>query len=128
MLRQLLHGTIALLLWVVFIFYWSIVFQRPMSSDTRASLTTLAILTGAGILFLSFWIYHNVRIHKKFRRRKRRREASFHAEADHLGRVIIFDDIDVLRRSHYIEVEVRATGAFDPPVEEKIFKARRSLG
>jgi hypothetical protein len=127
-LRQLLHGIVALLLWVVFVFYWSIVFQRPMSSDTRASLTTLAIVTGAGILFLSFWVYHNVRIHKKFRRRKRRRDASFLAEADHLGRVIVFEDFEALLRSHYIEVEVRTDDPSDPPVEEKIFKARRGLG
>jgi hypothetical protein len=122
-LRQLLHGTIALLLWVVFVLYWMIVFRRPMSADTKTSLATLGFLALTGILFLIFWIYHNVRIHKTYRRRKRRRETAFPVDRDCLGRSIVYEGIGMLLNACYIEVEVRRVEEGEAPVEEKIFWA-----
>jgi len=124
MLRQLLHGLVAVLLWVVFVYYWWIVLRRPMNPDTRTALTILAILTLASIFCLALWIYHNIRIHRRFHRRKERRSVSIEIKGDSLGRRIVVDDPYAIQHSNYVEVEVRRSVVSGQPIEQKVFRVR----
>ena len=124
MLRQLLHGVVAVLLWVVFVYYWWIVLRRPMNPDTRTALTILAILTLASILSLAAWIYHNIRIHRRLNRRKERRKVRAEIKGDCLGRVIMVDDPYWVQRSNFFEVDVKRSVVSGEPVEQKIFRVR----
>ncbi len=125
MLKQAFHVVIAVLLWIVFGYYWWIVLRRPMNPDTRTALTILAILVLAGIVCLTLWVFHNMRIYRTHHRRKERRKVIFAHDRDYLGRRIVIDDPYALRRSNYIEIEVTTTVVSGEPVEQKTFRARR---
>jgi len=95
-----------------------------MNPDTRMALTILAILTLASILCLALWIYHNIRIHRRFHRRKERRRVSIEIKGDSLGRRIVIDDPYAIQHSNYVEVEVRRSVVSGQPIEQKVFRAR----
>ena len=124
MLRHAMHAIAAVLLWAVFGYYWWIVLRRPMNPDTRTALSILAILVLAGVIFLTAWVFHNIRIYRTRQRRKERRKALADNDRDYLGRRIVMDDPYMLLRSNYIEVEVTGAAAPGGTVEEKTFRAR----
>ena len=128
MLRQVLHAIVAVLLWVVFGYYWWIVLRQPMNPDTQMALTILAILTLASILYITFWIFHNIRIHRTQHRRKERRKVEIETGRDYLGRRIVIDDPYALLKSNYIEIEVKRSFVSGEPVEWKVFKTRERAG
>jgi len=128
MLRNALHITAAALLWIVFVYYWSIVLRRPMSADTKTALVTLSVLTAASIAFLTAWVFHNVRIHRTMNRRKTRRGVALDVRHDFLGRRIVMDPPAALKRSSYIEVEIVRSFLPGDPFERKIFRPRTSSG
>jgi hypothetical protein len=128
MVRQLLHGVVAVLLWVVFVYYWWIVLRRPMNPDTKTAIITLSVLTSVSILCLAAWIFHNIRIHRRLHRRKQRRRMDVEISRDYLGRPIVIDDPYLLRRSNYVEVEVIRSYVSGRTVERKIIRARAEMG
>jgi hypothetical protein len=121
-LRHLLHAILAILLWIVFVIYWRIVFQRPMSPETKIALFTLGSIAFLSILFLSVWVFHNILISKKLHRRKERRGGMREPNQDFMGRWIVIDHPEVLRRASYIEVEVKSNMVDGKVVKEKIFR------
>lgn len=122
MCRHVLHAVVAVLLWVVFVYYWRIVFQQPMNPDTRTALIWLSVLTLVATLGLAAWVLHNILIYRRVgTRRKRRREAPGPTR-DYLGRRIVMDDADRLRRSNHIQVDVIRGSYNDVVMEQKIFK------
>jgi hypothetical protein len=123
MLRHVLHAVVAALLWIVFVYYWRIVFQEPMNPDTKTALLSLAILTLAAVSFLGAWIFHNVRIHRRFGERRMRRREAPAPGSDFLGRRIITDDAKGLRRSTHIVVDVVRVPGGDGALENKVFKS-----
>ncbi|MEJ2722232.1 MAG: hypothetical protein P8181_14020 [bacterium] len=121
MIRQLLHAVFAVLMWVVFVYYWNLVVRRPMNPDTKTALIALAVLTAVTVVMLCIWIYHNIRVHRRFRgRRRARREAALPVR-DYLGRRLMLGDADTLRRAGSIEVSVKSGWADGKYEEQKTF-------
>jgi hypothetical protein len=122
MFRHICHAVVAVLLWVVFVYYWRIVFRQPMNPDTRTALVTLALLTFATTVCLSAWVVHNILIYRRVRTRRQRRRETPGPTRDYLGRRIVMDDADRLRRARHIEVDVVRAPHHDVVVEQKVFK------
>jgi len=123
--RNALHVIIAVLLWLLFGYYWYVVMQQPMNPDTKTALVSLGVLSFLTILCLSGWVFHNIRIARQFPRRKVRRAGGREPVQDFLGRWIIVDEPDAIVDANYIEVEVRSTSVEGKVVEEKIFRTTR---
>ena len=102
MTRNVLHIVMGLLLWVVFAFYWHIVMQQPISDQTERALVIVGTVVAVITIFDWFWIFHNVRIARRTRRRGRRPEP-VSPKVDFLGRTFMSQD-DMLHRARYVEV------------------------
>ena len=122
MIRQLLHAIFAALMWVVFVYYWSLVVRRPMNPDTKMALTALAILTVVTSVGLCVWIYHNIRLSKKFEGRRRERREVILPAYDYLRRPLVMGNLDELRRTGAIEIVVVGSWINGQFVEQKAFK------
>jgi len=122
MLKQTIHAVVAVLLWVVFVYYWTIVFRQPMNPDTKTALVTLGVLTCLSALCLIAWVVHNVLVRRRVGERRRRRRNSPEPTRDYLGRRIIMENAERLRRSNHIEVEVARSPFHEVLVEHKIFR------
>lgn len=118
MIRQLLHAVLAVLMWVVFVYYWNLVIRRPMNPDTKTALVALAVLTAVTTVLLCIWIYHNIRVHRRFRGRRRARREAALPDRDYLGRRLMLEDAATLRRAGSIEVSVKS-GWVDGKYEEQ---------
>jgi hypothetical protein len=122
MIRQLLHAIFAALMWIVFVYYWSLVFRRPMNPDTKTALTALAILTVVTSVGLCVWIYHNIRLSKKFKGRRRERREVILPAYDYLRRPLVMGNLDELRRAGVIEIVVVGSWINGQFAEQKAFK------
>lgn len=122
-MRNILHALLALLLWVVFGFYWYLVAHRGMSEDARMALIILSSLSIFSALGMFVWIYHNVRIYRKLGRRSGRRAKVSVPSFDYMGRWIAIRNLKELRSSDHIAIEVKKTPHRNRLIEEKIFRA-----
>ena len=122
MSRHVLHVTGAVLLWVVFVLYWRIVARRPLNPETRIAAVSLGILSLLTIIYLGFWVFHNIRISQKFGRRKGKRRKRKDPIQDYLGRWIVVDNPKAARTARYVEVEVRSNIVNGKVIEEKLFR------
>ena len=122
-MRNILHALLAVLLWVVFGFYWYLVANRGMNQDTRTALFTLSVLSIFSALGMSIWIYHNERIYRKLGRRSGRRANISVPSFDYMGRWVAIRDLKKLRAANHIAVEVKKTLHRNRSIEEKIFRA-----
>ncbi|MCZ6767379.1 MAG: hypothetical protein O7D32_10665 [bacterium] len=122
-MRNILHALLALLLWVVFGFYWYLVMSRGMSQDTKTAIFTLSALSILSALGMITWIYHNVRIYRKLGRRSARRANVSVPSFDYMGRWVAIQDLKKLRATNHIAVEVKTTLHKNRLIEEKIFRA-----
>ena len=104
MIRTIIHVVFGIVLWVVFGYYWHLVIQQPITVQTRHALTAVGSLVAVITLFDWAWIYHNVRIARRGRRRVRRAAPGMPA-TDYLGRIFTEQE-DMLHRARYIEVSV----------------------
>lgn len=127
MVRNILQVALSLLLWALFVFYWQLVARRPMNSDTTTALITLGALSFLTIVFISFWVFHNIRLYRRFGPRVMRPVAPRMPIRDFMGRWVIIENPDRLRAADYIEIDIRSTVVDGMAVEEKIFRASRSL-
>jgi hypothetical protein len=109
-------------MWVVFVYYWQIVMQRPMNPDTRTAIISLGVLSFFSALYLTGWVYYNIRIARKFQRRKVRVTESKRPLKDYMGRWIVIDHPENLLTANYIEVEVKRIITRKKTIEEKIFR------
>lgn len=123
MVRQTLHAIVAVLSWFVFVYYWTVVVGRPMNPDTKTALVVLSAITILTALYLTLWIHHNIRIHRRVRHRRKHRRDARDPEQDYLGRRMIMENLQVLRRSNYIEVGVIRDWVSGVAVEQKIFRS-----
>jgi hypothetical protein len=126
-MRNVIHGIIAALLWVVFARYWQIVMRQPMSSETRVAIVTLGGLAFLSALFLTAWVYYNVRLARKLQRRQARVPERRQPLRDYLGRWVVVDHPEQLLTSRYIEVEVKRIETENRVIEEKIFRTRPEM-
>jgi hypothetical protein len=104
MVRTTIHIIMGTLLWVVFCFYWHLVMQQPISDQTRRALAIVGTIVAVITVFDWLWIFHNVRIARRTRRRGRRADPLL-PRTDFLGRTFTAQD-EMLRRARYIEVTV----------------------
>jgi hypothetical protein len=125
MLRHIYHITLAILLWIVYGYYWSLVAHEAPSPQTRIALILLGILCALVMLILAGWMTHNIRIHRLKARRKQRRPGPQPSMQDYLGRWVVEDDPDRLRSANYIEIEIRQKMVGDEVVEEKVYRSGR---
>lgn len=128
MIRQLLHAIVAILMWVVFVYYWSLVVRRPMNPDTKMALAALAILTLVTTVGLCIWIYHNIRLHRKFRGRRRERRGAELPTEDYLGRPLIIANLSEIQQARSIDVVVVGGWINGKYVEQKAFKPTPTTG
>jgi hypothetical protein len=120
------HGIIAALLWILYAYYWSIVGRRPLNPSTVVSLASLGVLAGLTMIILVVWIFHNIRIARKYQRRTVRPPAPRGAVKDYVGRWIVCDQPELLLTANYIEVDIKRTVTDKRTVEEKIFRVVRA--
>jgi hypothetical protein len=105
MARSILHILLGVLLWGVFGYYWHLVMQRPVSAEMKHALAIVSIIVASITVFDLLWVFHNVRIARRSRRRDRR-GASIPPASDFLGRAFVLQDDDMIRRARYVEVHV----------------------
>ena len=106
MKRHRLHIVLAVLLWIVFGYYWSIVVRRPINEHTRLALAVVGTIVAVIAAFAAFWISHNIRLARRHDRRHDRRKGIQAPERDYLGRDLISRSEDELTSAPYIEVYV----------------------
>lgn len=121
-MRKVIHSIVAVLLWGVFLYYWQIVAQRPINPDTRTAMLSLGALSFFSVVYLSAWVFHNIRISRKFKRRRVRHHEKKRPLHDFLGRWIVVDHPEKLLSANYIEVEIKSSIVRNKTVEEKIFR------
>jgi len=105
MARSILHIVLGVLLWVVFGYYWHLVMQRPVSAEMKHALAVVSIIVASITVFDFLWVFHNVRIARRSRRRDRR-GGGIPPASDFLGRAFVLQDDDMIRRARYVEVHV----------------------
>jgi hypothetical protein len=121
-LRNAIHAIFSALLWVVFVYYWQIVMQRPMNPDTRTAMVSLGVLSFFTALYLTGWVYYNIRISRKFQRRKVRVHEARRPLKDYMGRWIVVDHPENLRTASYVEIDIKRSFIQNKRIEEKIFR------
>jgi hypothetical protein len=110
------------LLWVVFARYWQIVMRQPMNPETKVAILTLGALAFFSALFLTAWVYYNIRLARKYQRRQTRPPEPRTPLQDYLGRWVVVDHPERLLTSRYIEVDIRRIETENKVIEEKIFR------
>ncbi len=121
MKRHRLHILAALVLWVVFAWYWWLVVRRPLNPHTRVALLVVASIVAASAAFTLAWIWHNRRIARLRNRRRNRPHAPDAPGHDYLGRNLIVHDADTLRHATYIEIHVVDVEQPGRHVQHKVF-------
>lgn len=120
MTRTVIHILFGIVLWVVFCFYWHLVMQQPITAETKRALVIVATLVAAITLFDWLWIFHNLRIHKRTRRRGRRAVPRLPI-TDFLGRKFTEQE-DMLHRARYIEVSIIELADENSAYGHKLFR------
>ena len=123
MFRQILHSIIAVLLWFIFAYYWTIVFRRPMNPDTKTALIALSVLTLVSAVCLVVWVFHNIRVFRTVQHRRRHRREASEPDRDYLGRRMVMENLDVLKRSNHVEVGVVRDRSGTTVIEAKVFRS-----
>jgi hypothetical protein len=120
MTRTIIHIALGMVLWVVFALYWHLVMQQPITGQTRRALVIVSAIVAVITVFDWFWIFHNVRIARRSRRRARRPETPL-PTTDFLGRPFMAQD-DVLHRARYVEVSIVEMGDERESAGHKLFR------
>ncbi len=104
-MRTTLHIILGVLLWVVFIYYWHLVMNQPVTDETKRALSVVGIIVASITVFDFFWILYNVRLGRRTRRVTRPVEIPA-PSLDFLGRTFVAHNDAELRAARYIEVHV----------------------
>ena len=116
--RLILHIVIAVIAWILFGYYWSLVARRQLTENTVSAVQILLILVLAIWGLTGLWVQHNRRRYAGRPDRRTRRSASGPApETDAIGQVLrIEGDPRALARAPIVEIEV------DGETGEKVFR------
>lgn len=105
--RLLFHTIVAVLSWGLFGYYWWLVSQRRVTSETVQALQMLALLIGIIWAATTLWIHHNRRQHAtRPERRLRRRSLLTLPQADALGQPVDIEGPVALEHAAYLELRV----------------------
>lgn len=119
MIRKFLHFLAGFVLWLVFVYYWSIVASRPLNPYSRFAVIVIAIIILIAMVAMIWWVFHNLSIYRKLQRRKTRWISEGRHDKDYLGRFVVFDDPKAVKTSSYIEIEVKG--------KEKVFRTSKPI-
>jgi hypothetical protein len=105
--RQILFAVLA---WVLFVYYWSLVAQRRLTDSTVQALQILVLCVALIWLVTALWVQHNRRrFAGRPDRRQRRTAPGELAPVDAIGQAVSLDEAHgALPRSAYVVVEVDA--------------------
>jgi len=124
--RVLSQSALALIAWVLFVYYWWLVSRRHLNPATLSALIILFASVGLVCLVTLIWIRHNLLVARRAKgRRKNRRSVPSDSESDTLGRKIEKMGTEALSSAHYVELDVlqdegiKRYCAITPPAEEE---------
>lgn len=119
--RLVLHVAIAVLGWILFVYFWRIVGERGLSPGAIISLVAMAIFLATVIISTTLWIVHNLRIARTNRRKGRREVPEIAYRQDKIGYTIVNEDFESLKGERLIEIGIEG--------ERKIYRhTRRESG
>ena len=107
LIRQILFAVLA---WVLFVYYWSLVAQRRLTDSTVQALQILILCVAIIWLVTALWVQHNRRrFAGRPDRRQRRKVPGELAPVDAIGQAIAVDEgHGTLPDSPYVVIEVDA--------------------
>jgi hypothetical protein len=120
-MRTTLHIILGVLLWVVFIYYWHVVMNQPVTMETKRALMVVGGIVGTITVFDFFWILYNVRLGRRTRRVTRPAEIPA-PSFDFLGRMFVAHNEAELRSARYIEVHVIQMEDDESAAGHKLFR------
>ncbi len=104
--RLVLHVALAVLGWVLFVYFWRLVGERGLSAGALISLVAMAVFLAAVIISTTLWIVHNLNIARTNRRKGRREVPELPYRQDKIGYTIENDDFESLKGARLIEVGI----------------------
>ncbi|HER43608.1 MAG TPA: hypothetical protein ENO08_04025 [Candidatus Eisenbacteria bacterium] len=104
--RLVLHVALALLGWVLFVYFWRVVGERGLSPGVLLSLVAMAVFLAAVIISTTLWIVHNLNIARTNRRKGGRAVPEFPYRRDKIGYTIENEDFESLKGARLIEVDI----------------------
>jgi hypothetical protein len=116
-MRHVIHTVLSILMWCLFGYYWWVVSRQQLNPSTIDALQMLAGLIVAGLLLTVGWVVHNVRLARRFGRRKGFPAPPEEFTADHLERPLVSPGLDALRTERLVTVSLDDEG-------RKVYAAR----
>ena len=104
--RLVLHVALAVLGWVLFVYFWRIVGERGLSPGAMISLVAMALFLAAVIVSTTLWIVHNLNIARTNRRKGRREVPDLPYRQDKIGYTIENEDFESLKGARFIEIDI----------------------
>lgn len=86
--RGAFHGLIALLGWILFVYWWHLVIPQVTGSEAFAALMFIATAFLVTVVVTLLWVSYNIGIFRRKGPRKALPDVSEHRDADVLGRMI----------------------------------------
>jgi hypothetical protein len=110
-MRHALHIVFSILLWILFGYYWYVVVaEREVSTDTLHAMGVLAGSTALGLALTLWWVAHNKRIAAKGRRTGTLPAPPEPFEEDHIGRSLVAPRIEELKRARVVDIALDDEG------------------
>ncbi|NCQ35358.1 hypothetical protein GW813_09885 [bacterium] len=108
--RNYLHYLFAILLWILFGYYWYIVSGRRLTLATFQALFVLGAVSLLGLLLTVLWVRHNKNIARQNRRSGSRAKVPESMDHDHLGRPVLGPPQVQLQAAGVISIDIDADG------------------
>lgn len=109
-MRNFLHYLFSILLWIVFGYYWYVVFERQISSDTLQPLGILFGITILGLAITLWWVAHNKRIAARGKRKNLMPAPAEPFENDNLERPLLAPDMAILQSAARVTISLDEEG------------------
>jgi len=105
-MRQVIHGLVSILLWIVFVYYWFLVAHQSAGAGVLLAVKVLAVLVVLGVAATVVWVRHNERLARRNRRTRTREAPPEVLDVDHVGRRVEPPGLEELRRAKVTEVSI----------------------
>jgi uncharacterized membrane protein YbhN (UPF0104 family) len=105
-----MHGVFAVLLWILFGYYWYVVGQRSINPATIDAVLGLGSLVAIGVILTMVWVAHNLRLSRKFGRRKGFAAPAETFDKDYLARPLVHPPVHELRTAKIVTVSLDDEG------------------
>lgn len=105
-MRHALHTVLSLLMWCLFGYYWWVVAQQRVHPATIDALAILGLIAVLGLVLTVAWVAHNLRLARKFGRRKGFPAPVETFATDHLHRPLVSPGLETLRAARIVTVSL----------------------